>query len=187
MGTASGRQPIPPLAPWQPCWPAPHWRPAEVDRAGHPGDPTPPPAPVPAPPARTAALPPTRSSAFLLQAQFSASPSEIATVRSVGYTAWINAQFAAPLGAWGGTGSTGRGYAAVSDTSNFYDQSCPADHDPHFSDLDRQAAQTRPGAVRDLRGVAERAGLQLAQPRHPAIIIGWWPMRLATTGRFCRS
>ena len=63
-----------------------------------------------------------------MQAQFSASPSEIATVRSVGYAAWINAQFAAPLGTRGWDWLNERGYATVSDTSNFYDQSYPADH-----------------------------------------------------------
>lgn len=64
----------------------------------------------------------------MLQAQFSASPAEIAAVRSVGYEAWINSQFAAPMGTKGWDWLTQRGYAAVSDTTNYYDQTYPADN-----------------------------------------------------------
>ncbi len=64
----------------------------------------------------------------MLQAQFNASPAEIATVRSVGYEAWINAQFAAPTGTKGWDWLTQRGYATVSDTTNYYDQTYPADN-----------------------------------------------------------
>ena len=64
----------------------------------------------------------------MLQAQFSASPAEIATVRSVGYEAWIYSQFATPMGTKGWDWLTQRGYATVSNTTNYYDQRYPADN-----------------------------------------------------------
>ena len=130
VGTASSTQPIPPLAPVAAALASTALAACGGGSgAADPGDPTPLPAPVPAPPSPySSAASDQEAARFLLQAQFSASPSEIATVRSVGYAAWINAQFAAPLGTRGWDWLNERGYATVSDTSNFYDQSYPADH-----------------------------------------------------------
>ncbi len=64
----------------------------------------------------------------MLQAQFSASPGEIATVRNVGYESWIHGQFNIPLGTKGWDWLTQRGYATVSDSTNFYDQTYPGDN-----------------------------------------------------------
>ena len=163
----------PTAGPGQPRWPAPHWRPAEADRAGA----TPaiprhcqPQYPHPQPVQQRCLRP--GSGAFLLQAQFSASPSEIATVRSVGYAAWINAQFAAPLAP--GVGLAQRaGYATVSDTSNFYDQSYPADH-MIWSQLMTSTDGLRKRVALALSEICvvslERAGPELAQPRHGPLL-----------------
>jgi len=57
------------------------------------------PAPTPTPTAPTLAKPQTEAEAarFLLRAALSASPAEISSLRSIGYEAWLNAEFAAPI------------------------------------------------------------------------------------------
>jgi uncharacterized protein (DUF1800 family) len=57
---------------------------------------------------------------FLLQAQFSASDAEIATLRSTGYAAWLNTQFAAPQGPTGWDWLEARGYGVVDANSYFF-------------------------------------------------------------------
>jgi uncharacterized protein (DUF1800 family) len=64
---------------------------------------------------------------FLLQAQFSASDAEIATLRSTSFAAWLNTQFAAPQGPTGWDWLEARGYGVV-DANNFFFNTYPADY-----------------------------------------------------------
>jgi uncharacterized protein (DUF1800 family) len=80
-------------------------------------------APVPAPAPALPLLPPqtdAQAARFLLQAQFSASDAEIAAVRSQGYAAWLDAQFAVPSGELGWDWLVAHGYATI-DHNTFYD------------------------------------------------------------------
>lgn len=65
---------------------------------------------------------------FLLQAQFSASPAEIAALRSTTYADWLEAQFNAPLSQSGWQWLNERGYADVNKDTGFYDNSYPGDY-----------------------------------------------------------
>lgn len=65
---------------------------------------------------------------FLLQAQFSASPAEIAALRSTTYADWLEAQFNAPLGPSGWEWLNQRGYADVNKDTAYYDNSYPGDY-----------------------------------------------------------
>ncbi len=64
---------------------------------------------------------------FLLQAQFSASDTEIAAVRSKGYSIWLQEQFAAPATTSGFDWLNARGYATIN-TTNFFDNTYPGDY-----------------------------------------------------------
>lgn len=65
---------------------------------------------------------------FLLQAQFSASPAEIAALRSTTYADWLEAQFNAPLSQSGWQWLNEHGYADVNKDTGFYDNSYPGDY-----------------------------------------------------------
>lgn len=65
---------------------------------------------------------------FLLQAQFSASSSDITSVRSLGYASWLNAQFSAPTSTGGVAWLNSRGYAAIDAYTAYYDNSYPGDY-----------------------------------------------------------
>ncbi|MCE1191809.1 MAG: DUF1800 domain-containing protein [Acidovorax sp.] len=65
---------------------------------------------------------------FLLQAQFSATPAEIAALRSTTYADWLEAQFNAPLSQSGWQWLNERGYADVNKDTGFYDNSYPGDY-----------------------------------------------------------
>lgn len=65
---------------------------------------------------------------FLLQAQFSASDADISAVRSGGFEAWLQKQFALPIGTTGWQWLDSQGYGNMLDPKNFFDQSYPADH-----------------------------------------------------------
>jgi len=65
---------------------------------------------------------------FLLQAQFSASPSEIATLRSTTYADWLEEQFSASTNVSGWEWLNQRGYADVNSSTAFYDNSYPGDY-----------------------------------------------------------
>ena len=65
---------------------------------------------------------------FLLQAQFSASPGEIAALRGTTYASWLEAQFNAPASMSGFEWLNQRGYASVSKDTNYYDNSYPGDY-----------------------------------------------------------
>jgi len=61
----------------------------------------------------------TDAARFLLHAQFSASEPEIADVRARGYSAWLDAQFAMPLGQSGWDWMVAKGYSAI-DTNEYF-------------------------------------------------------------------
>jgi uncharacterized protein (DUF1800 family) len=65
---------------------------------------------------------------FLLQAQFSASPGEIAALRSTTYARWLEAQFSAPASVSGFDWLNQRGYADVNKDTGYYDNSYPGDY-----------------------------------------------------------
>lgn len=65
---------------------------------------------------------------FLLQAQFSASDAEIASVRSLGYRAWLEQQMALPAAHWAWDWLDAQGYGDVNSSNNYYDQSYPTDY-----------------------------------------------------------
>lgn len=65
---------------------------------------------------------------FLLQAQFSATPAEIAAVRGQGYDAWLQAQFAAAPSQSGWDWLLAKGYADTGGRFGFPGQGYPADH-----------------------------------------------------------
>ena len=64
---------------------------------------------------------------FLLQAQFSASDADMASVRSVGFKTWLERQMAMP-GPTGWDWLNNRGYGDVMNSANYYDNSYPADY-----------------------------------------------------------
>lgn len=95
--------------------------------AGGPGDPV----PLPVVSAYTYRAPATDEDAarFLLQAQFNASDTAIAALRSQGYATWLAAQIAVPASAsiGGFDWLTSRGYGSLDTTTAYYDQTYPAD------------------------------------------------------------
>lgn len=64
---------------------------------------------------------------FLLQAQFSASTEDIASVRNLGYAAWLSVQYGAAAGQTGWDWLNERGYDSNASVTAYYDQSYPAD------------------------------------------------------------
>ena len=110
---------------------------------------------------------------FLLQAQFSASDAEIASVRADGYAAWLERQVAQPYGPTGWDWLNGQGYGDVLNTANFYDNSYPADY------MIWNQLMAAPDAMRKRMALAlseffvvSLSGLEfhLAQPRHGALL-----------------
>lgn len=104
-----------------------------------------PPGPAPTPPSPAPAPAPTRPPAagnyaypaattdreaarFLLQAQLSASTTDIAALRSTTYADWLDSQFSAPTSETGWDWLNRRGYAAISNDTAYYDNSYPADY-----------------------------------------------------------
>jgi uncharacterized protein (DUF1800 family) len=65
---------------------------------------------------------------FLLQAQLSASESEITSVQSMGFATWIQNQIAASHGLSGWDWLNAKGYGDVNSTSNYYDNTYPGDY-----------------------------------------------------------
>lgn len=64
---------------------------------------------------------------FLLQAGFAATTQDIATLRSIGFEGWLNAQFNAPIGITGWEWLNQRGYATVDNATAYYDNTYPGD------------------------------------------------------------
>ena len=69
-----------------------------------------------------------QASRFLLQAQFSASDAEIASVRSLGYAQWIESQMVKSSGVLGWDWLNAQGYGDANSPSNFYDNTTPGDY-----------------------------------------------------------
>ena len=84
---------------------------------------------------------------FLLQAQFSASTAEIASVRTLGYEGWLSQQFAAAPGMSGTDWLNSRGYNKV-DVYEYYDESDHGDY------MIWQQIMARPDAVRQRLALA---------------------------------
>lgn len=65
---------------------------------------------------------------FLLQAQFSATDAEVASVRSLGYRVWLEQQIAQPCANWAWDWLNAQGYGDVNSPNNYYDQNYPTDY-----------------------------------------------------------
>ena len=76
----------------------------------------------------TTAQTPEQAARFLLQAQFSASDAEVATVQTLGYRTWLEQQFAASIGPTGWDWLNARGYAEVHADTRYFDRSYPGDY-----------------------------------------------------------
>ncbi|MCV2365271.1 DUF1800 domain-containing protein [Paucibacter sp. DJ1R-11] len=87
---------------------------------GSDGSPAPSPTPAPPPPPPPPA-PPTEAEAarFLAQAGFAASTTEMAKVQAQGYSAWLDAQFAAPISQGHFDWMVAKGYAVEANKNNF--------------------------------------------------------------------
>ncbi len=116
---------------------------------------------------------------FLLQAQFSASEADIAAVRSKGYAAWLQEQFAAPASTTGFDWLDARGYATIS-TTNFLDASYPGDY------MIWNQLMTAGDAVRKRLALAlseffvvSLTGLDFSWRSHA--IAAWWDMLVTNT------
>lgn len=110
---------------------------------------------------------------LLLQAQFNASDADIAAVRAKGYATWLGEQFAASPGQTGFDWLNARGYAAINNTSAFYDNSYPGDY------MVWNQLMTAPDAVRKRIALAlseffvvSLSGLDFSWRSHA--IAAWW-------------
>lgn len=65
---------------------------------------------------------------FLTQAQFSASDTDIAAVRSAGFAAWLQQQIARPIGMTGWDWLESKGYGDVNNTAHYYNSNSPTDY-----------------------------------------------------------
>ncbi|CAN7180801.1 DUF1800 domain-containing protein [Acidovorax sp. LjRoot129] len=117
--------------------PAPSPTPAPPAAAPSPGTPAPGPSPAPAPSPATptlgnyahpAATTDAEAARFLLHAQFSATPSDIAALRSTTYSEWLESQFNAGTGITGWDWLNQRGYANISNDTSYYDNSYQGDY-----------------------------------------------------------
>ena len=121
--------------------PSPAPRPSPPGASPSPGAPSPSPSPSPAPSPGPAPSTPTpgnyahptaksdeEAARFLLQAQFSASTAEVATLRSTSYAQWLDSQFARGASQRGWDWLNQRGYATVDNATSYYDNSYPGDY-----------------------------------------------------------
>jgi uncharacterized protein (DUF1800 family) len=65
---------------------------------------------------------------LLLQAQFSASDSDVTAVRNQGYASWLQEQVAKPVSTSGWDWLEAQGYGDVQNTANYYDSSAQTDY-----------------------------------------------------------
>nr|WP_315490890.1 DUF1800 domain-containing protein [uncultured Rhodoferax sp.] len=132
----------------------------------------------------TAATTDEDAARFLLQAQFSASDSDIAAVRSQSYASWLAAQFDAPPSTSGFDWLNQRGYGTINSSTNYYDNSYPGDY------MLWNQLMTSSDAVRKRMALAlseffvvSLSGLDFAWRSHA--IASWWDMLNAqVTGNF---
>jgi len=116
---------------------------------------------------------------FLLQAQFSASEADIAAVRSKGYSAWLQEQFAAPASTTGFDWLNARGYASIN-TTNFFDASYPGDY-MIWNQLmmSSDAVRKRMALALSEFFVVSLTGLDFSWRSHA--IAAWWDMLVSNT------
>jgi uncharacterized protein (DUF1800 family) len=84
--------------------------------------------PSPTPPSTSPSISDEDAARFLLQAQFSASDADIASVRALGYTAWLERQLAQPAGQTGWDWLNSKGYGDALNSANYYDSTYQADY-----------------------------------------------------------
>jgi uncharacterized protein (DUF1800 family) len=96
------------------------------DSAAPPGggipvpSPTPTPTPVPAPPPAAKATSDAEAARFLLQAQFSAPDADITALKTGGYLAWLNTQYAMTPGQTGVAWLTAQKYDAITSEARYF-------------------------------------------------------------------
>jgi uncharacterized protein (DUF1800 family) len=84
------------------------------------GSPSPSPAPPPPPPPVSKASTDAEAARFLLQAQFSADTTDITTLKTDGYLAWLNARYAAALGQTGVAWLNERGHNSITSEQRYF-------------------------------------------------------------------
>ena len=84
------------------------------------GSPSPSPAPPPPPPPVAKAATDAEAARFLLQAQFSADATDITTLKTDGYLAWLNARYAAALGQTGVAWLNARGHNSITSEQRYF-------------------------------------------------------------------
>ncbi|MBU0891668.1 MAG: DUF1800 domain-containing protein, partial [Gammaproteobacteria bacterium] len=92
-----------------------------------PGGTTPTPTPTLGSYAHPVATTDREAARFLLHAQFSASPAEIAALRATTFADWLDQQFATGMGQTGWDWLNQRGYDDINSATAYYDNSYPAD------------------------------------------------------------
>src|SRR3989344_1636254 len=127
-GPAPAPGPPPAPGPATPPAPGPAPAPGPTPAPGPATPPPPPPAPGAGSYTYTRADTDQEAARFLLQAQFSASTGEIATLRASTYDSWIHNQFRLPVGPKGWDCLNQRGYNTVDNTTSYYDNTYPGDY-----------------------------------------------------------
>ena len=115
---------------------------------------------------------------FLLQAQAYASTTDIASVRSGTFAAWLSAQYAKPLGPTGWDWLNARGYATIDSTTRYFDNTYPGDY------MIWNQLMTAPDALRKRCALAlseffvvSLSGLNFAWRSHA--VAAWWDLLTA--------
>lgn len=115
---------------------------------------------------------------FLLQAQAYASTTDIASVRSGTFAAWLSAQYAKPIGPTGWDWLNARGYATIDSTTRYFDNTYPGDY------MIWNQLMTAPDALRKRCALAlseffvvSLSGLDFAWRSHA--IAAWWDLLAA--------
>ena len=86
-----------------------------------PGSGTPPPSvPPPPPPPPSPPITDAEAARFLLQAQFAVTDADLASVKSVGYSAWLTSKYGEPLGQTGVSWLTAQGYDSVTAEAKYF-------------------------------------------------------------------
>lgn len=101
--------------PGGPSYPSPTPSPGPAPAPGPAPSPSPTPGPAPSPTPRPTPITAAEAARFLLQAQLSASPEEIADVQAKGYSAWLDEQMRAPSYISGWDWLMQRGYNRAED------------------------------------------------------------------------
>jgi len=115
---------------------------------------------------------------FLLQAQAYATATDIASVRSGTFSAWLATQYARPPGPTGWDWLNARGYATIDSTTRYFDNTYPGDY------MIWNQLMTAPDALRKRCAVAlseffvvSLSGLDFAWRSHG--LAAWWDLLVA--------